>query len=392
MWIPEHRALSAPHIDPVAVWKHVALERARLNEQKRQGTGGPSLSVRTSFGFLLLMVLTQLLALRLGVDGARSTGLVLLSVILVQELPRALLGRALGRSSRILMSAAGGRTELDGAPLRGAAKLAFATVGSIANVLLAIAVTRLCKEVSGRALAPLQMLAGCQAAWGLGQACPLIPFRTGLAVARSLRPELRFVQASLSVVCVSALIALTGTSTWGNAFVPVLALVALASWRHLGDAHAESCDEQGGVAAIAQHAADLVLHDDPRRAIETAQQGLARARSSRHRSSLNKTAAWAAIALKDPIRAHLALERLPASDIDLHLVAAYLSCCNRLNDAVQLLEEARAHGHRAPETTRLLIDVFYRSGKSVAARALAETERQFLSTEDWEAIEAATAT
>lgn len=387
MWIPGQRALSTSFADPVLTWKELALECARGAAREQQAAERPFIQMRPTLGFLLLVVFTQFVAFRSEPGAALAMLFVLPSVLLVQELPRALVGRALGRSCKIVLSAAGGQTELIGAPLVGAAYLAFSAVGSLANVILAVAILLLHQRVSAGAWTPLAILAGCQAAWGLGQALPVIPFRAGLASARRMQPTLRLAHALLSVLFVSALSAVLSNTAWGFAFVPVLVLAALASWRHLADVYRESRDQQTGVTAIAQHAADHALHDDAAGAIAAAQRGLALAHSMKLRNRLNKTLAWAAIAKPDPILAHQALERLPASDLDLHLVAAYLSCCNRLDEAARLLEEARTHGHRSAETTKLAVELLYRSGKDAAARALAEADRQLLSAEDWQAID-----
>lgn len=172
---------------------------------------------------------------------------------------------------------------------------------------------------SGPAWEALATLAACHVAWGLEQALPLMPFRTGVALAHGLHPihpALRLLHAVLSVLLIGTASVVVAHSGWG--------------------------------------------------------------------------AAWAAVAKPDPVLAHQALQQLPASELDLHLVAAYLSCCNRLDEAADLLELARRHGYHAAETTKLAVDVLYRSGKAAAARALAQAERQLLSADDWRAIESAT--
>jgi hypothetical protein len=94
-----------------------------------------------------------------------------------------------------------------------------------------------------------------------------------------------------------------------------------------------------------------------------------------------------AIGKSDPFIAHRALSRLLASNLELELVAAYLSCCNRLDEAAELLEKARAHGYRSVAATKLHIELLYRAGKYTAARALAQAEREALPARDWQIIE-----
>jgi hypothetical protein len=387
--IPGHRALATPCFDAVETWKLNALERARGAAREQQAAGKHFVHVRTTLGFLLLLAVAQLLAWRLGAETAILTLLGLPSALLVQEFPRALFARLLGRSSRLLLSASGGQTELFGAPLAGAAQLAFVSVGSLANLLVAAATLLLRQKVTESAQASLAVLAGCQAAWGLGQALPLMPFRAGLAVTRRLRPVLRLAHAELSVLLLGGASALLASSAEGRVLLPVALAAVAMSLRRLAAVHLESHDECSGVAAIAQQAANHVRCDDPAAAIAAAQRGLALAHSLKWRISLNETLAWAAIGKPDPFIAHRALARLPASSLALELVAAYLSCCNRLDEAAELLEKARAHGYRAVAATRLQIEVLYRAGKYAAARALAQAERESLSAEDWQTIKRA---
>lgn len=74
---------------------------------------------------------------------------------------------------------------------------------------------------------------------------------------------------------------------------------------------------------------------------------------------------------------------------DLVEESAYLSCCNRIDEAEQLLLEARDLGHRDREATKLLIDLFFRHDNTQAALALALADERLLSTDDWKAIETA---
>jgi hypothetical protein len=57
------------------------------------------------------------------------------------------------------------------------------------------------------------------------------------------------------------------------------------------------------------------------------------------------TLAWAAIGLEDPFLAHEALSSVSRAYLDLHRVAAYLSCCTQIEEAADPLRQARAAGH-----------------------------------------------
>jgi len=95
-----------------------------------------------------------------------------------------------------------------------------------------------------------------------------------------------------------------------------------------------------------------------------------------------KVLAWGAIGTNDPFLAHTALCTLPASELDVHLVAAYLSTCNRTSEAIAELEAARALGQRAPETTKLLLDLLIRQGELERVRAVAHEDASLLSDAD----------
>jgi tetratricopeptide (TPR) repeat protein len=99
--------------------------------------------------------------------------------------------------------------------------------------------------------------------------------------------------------------------------------------------------------------------------------------------------AWAAIARRDPLSARAALAQLPFDRLDYYLLAAYLSSCNRSEEALALLQEARAIGHRDRESTRLLIDLLLQRGSASDALEIARADHDLLSPDEWQAIEAA---
>ncbi|HVZ32899.1 MAG TPA: hypothetical protein VG963_10755, partial [Polyangiaceae bacterium] len=85
MWIPEHRSLSVSCVDPVLLWKHAALEQARLAERERQRAAKRFISLQVTLGFAALGPLTQLFALQVGVPHPLAAAVVLPSMVLVQE-------------------------------------------------------------------------------------------------------------------------------------------------------------------------------------------------------------------------------------------------------------------------------------------------------------------
>ena len=109
----------------------------------------------------------------------------------------------------------------------------------------------------------------------------------------------------------------------------------------------------------------------------------------RARARLHLNLAWAAIGKVDPFQAHAALLRLPGDQLRVDLVAAYLACCNRDDEAAQLLHDARSLGQRARETTKLMIEVLVKIGASHDAAEIARTDRRLLTLADLRALERA---
>src|SRR5690242_9165858 len=117
--------------DVVEHWKR--LGRASMSPRTSTSPGTRRITVRVTLAFMLVCVATGLPG---GLEGALIAFVSLASALLAQELPRALFARALGRSSDVVVSLSAGETMISGVPLRGAAALGVATMGSLANVLI----------------------------------------------------------------------------------------------------------------------------------------------------------------------------------------------------------------------------------------------------------------
>lgn len=98
-----------------------------------------------------------------------------------------------------------------------------------------------------------------------------------------------------------------------------------------------------------------------------------RERWRERRDARARIQAWSGIESGNPFVVHEALLRMRPDSISLHLLASYLGICNRLDEAIELIEGTRGFGHRSPETTKLLADLYFRRGEHAAilsARAL----------------------
>jgi hypothetical protein len=371
--------------DPVEEWK--LLVRSGLAKGVFADPARPLLTLRVTVGFV---VLAALIGAPSGPAGSLATLVILASVLLVHELSRALVASAFGRSSNVVISASGGRTEVLGAPFRGVEAASFATIGSAANAVVAIAaigITRIGTPHEAAGL--LRALAFSHAVWAGAQLLPIIPFRAGIAIASGLSPSVRFAHAAASCVVLATAFVFVGGWMRAPLLLAVLALSAMASVNLVRDAYRESADADAHLGAIVLDAEARLSEGAPEKAAELAEEGLAVALSARERERLWKALAWAQIGRQDPFRAHGALLHLPAHAIDLHLLTAYLSCCNRVEEAAALLEEARSLGYRSPETTKLLADLLFRRGERQAVLALANSDEEPLSVDDRRAIQTA---
>jgi len=122
-----------------------------------------------------------------------------------------------------------------------------------------------------------------------------------------------------------------------------------------------------------------------------AQELLEVARSAPLQARVRRALAWAAIGQGDAALAAEALFALPPSAVDLYLLCAYLGTCGRAVQAIELLDAAREHGVRSTETTKLLVDFYYRERRFDAVSALALNAEGLLSAAELVQIEDALA-
>jgi hypothetical protein len=145
------------------------------------------------------------------------------------------------------------------------------------------------------------------------------------------------------------------------------------------------------VEKLAAQAEHLLAEGNATLAGRLAEQGLAAVLSTARRARLWMCCAWAGIAKRDPFLAHRALGELPTNVVGPHLVASYLSCCNRTDEAIELLAQARERGDRSTAAAKLLIELHFRLGNVKVVRELARSEAALLSAADRSAIETALA-
>lgn len=243
MPIPRQRPFEPDSLrtPPFEHWRLVA--RERLQDERRAHSGEPRASVRVTPGFFALVALTQLFALRFALHGAAATVIVLPSLLLVHELPRTLVLRALGRSSSTTISASGADTKIaPGLPRSGV--LSLAILGCLGNLALAGALAKLAQHVAPEVAVLTRHAAVAHAAWAALQALPLVPFRLGRYVAARLPTRLRALHAAASLACVAFLGSLLDDYALGVALFPIIVLGAVGSARALVEAAQERQEEE----------------------------------------------------------------------------------------------------------------------------------------------------
>jgi hypothetical protein len=165
-----------------------------------------------------------------------------------------------------------------------------------------------------------------------------------------------------------------------------LMLFALSASRAAYEAFKAHRDERSGVTRKSNEAHAELAAGHAVQALAISRAALEQAQSGDQRRALWTTIAWSGISQREPFLTHLALQNLPARDIDAHLLAAYLVCCNRGTEAEELLREARAAGQRSPETSKQLIELSFARGDRASVRAIASADVDLLAATDLHAI------
>lgn len=163
----------------------------------------------------------------------------------------------------------------------------------------------------------------------------------------------------------------------------VFAFGLLVDWlRGVWQAH----DAALGIEKLAIRAENLLQADDAIGAAHVARLALTRALANEYRTRLWLITAWAGVGQRDPFLTHAALRQLPAPALTVELVAAYLSTCNRTDEAVALLMAARKMCHRSRVATKQLIDLLLLRGAEREAARVAADDRDLLTSRELQAL------
>jgi hypothetical protein len=370
-------------VDPVLVLVRSVRERLSL-----AGLHKPKLRMKVTLGFVAIAAL-------MACAGSRPSPLligVLLSVALVQELPGALLARWSGRSARVSIDVLGGNTEVSEPITSPGLKLGLASIGSFFSLAVGGAHLLAASRLAHAPVAGLLSEAGqLHMVWGAVHLLPFVPFKLGTLVASQLSGRARARHAVTSLLFALALLFVSLGKLGSPLVFVALSVLIWSCCRHVLESWALAHDASLDAEKQLQSIEALTLAGDTRRAIRLAQQLRELVRSAPLRARVGCALAWAAIGEGNAPIAAEALLAIPPASVDLHLLSSYLGTSGRAPEAIRLLETARASGVRTVETTKLLVDLYYRERRLDDVATLAATSGDVLSATELSQIEAALA-
>jgi hypothetical protein len=157
----------------------------------------------------------------------------------------------------------------------------------------------------------------------------------------------------------------------------------LSNWlRRVWQAH----DAALGIEKLMARAEALLEADDPAGAARVARRALEHALLDDYRVRLWLITAWAGVGQRDPFLTHAAMLQLPMALCTIDLVSAYLTTCNRTDEALALMTEARRLGHRSRTTSKQLLDLLVMRGAAREASRVANEDRQLFASDELAAL------
>jgi len=342
--------------------------------------------VRVRIGFFLVPLLfaTQ------GTDfssAAMWIAVVFISVML-HEMGHALVARAYGARPSITLYALGGLTRYEARMSRGQNAL-ISLAGPGAGFALGLAVLLLTQRVhladAGEKLAFYLMYVNI--GWGVMNLLPVLPFDGGQLLSAALGPERALATALISAT-VGTLVAVAGMLIFKSIFVAILfgsaAVSAILEARSVYIARADARD---GFDRMLSDAKSALLSGDNRAAQALAETVTGSARTARLRNEAWTTIAWVYVADGNGQLARSALMNVkPQGDVDLYTLAAVEDAAGEADNAKDILLQARLHGLRTAEMTKLLIDLHARRDDLTAAADIAREDASLLGRDQARAV------
>ena len=353
--------------------------------------GGPphfslfGIPVRIGLGFWVMAVL---FGAQGGMQWAVVWAVVVFVSVMIHELGHALVARAFGARPSITLHALGGLTYMN-VQFSRAKNVLVSLAGPFSGFALGTAVWLATRSMALTATQErvVDMIEWVNIGWGVVNLLPVLPFDGGHVLQSILGPK-RALATALISAAVGVTVVVLGLwklhSIWiaflfGSAAASAIGQVRIA-WQ-------ASVDRREGLedllakakVALAEGRADdaYVLADDVVR----------RARTAAIRNAAWHSLAWSHVAKNEGRPAREALSHVePRTAIDVYTLAAVEDCAGEARRAEEILEQARLSGLKSAEMSKLLIDLYARSGNLVAAAELAAEDDKLLAPDDLRAV------
>lgn len=349
--------------------------------------------VRITLGFFVIAMLFGV-SFRSKLATGVAWTLVLFVSVLFHELGHALVARRFGARPSITLHGFGGLTTYaDPGGLTRARRALISLAGPFAGFLFGALVLWLTRPGFVGKLTPGQaeiraMVLLVNIGWGVLNLAPVLPFDGGHVLDAALGPKravaTRVIGAVFAVALAVAALGILRT-------VIVLPLLfGLAAWSNYQQARqlwAAGVDRRDGLEARLLEARAALGADDLDTAHRLARDVAERAQTLPVRNGAFTALAWVAISRGDGVAARAAVREVtPQWAIDPYTLAAVEDCAGDTEGARRVLEEARRHGLRAVDMTKLHIDLLARDGRVADAVALATEDADLLPVVDARAV------
>lgn len=357
----------------------------------------PSREERPHFALLGVPVHVRLgffiVPLLLSTEGTTFSSLVMwIAVVFVSvmlhEMGHALVARAYGAHPSITLYALGGLTRFENRMSRAQSaliSLAGPGAGFMLGVAVLLAAPSLHLHGAGKEFAA--NLVYVNIGWGIMNLLPVLPFDGGQLLSAVMGPKRALATAIISAT-VGLLVAVAGMALLKNVFIAILfgsaAVSAILEARTVFIARADTRD---GIDRMLAEAKTALQAGNNQSAAELAKAVADRARTARSRNEAWTTLAWVHVSNGWGTLAREALMNVkPQGDIDLYTLAAVEDAAGAPDHAKDVLLQARQLGLRTAEMTKLLIDLFARSGDLASAAEIAREDAALLGRDQARAV------
>jgi Zn-dependent protease len=319
------------------------------------------------------------------------TAIVFVSILL-HELGHAGAARAFGADPSITLHALGGLTQFEPRGMSRPQRWLVSFAGPAAGLLFGVAVYGLARwlPVSPRGSSIVRTLLHVNIGWSLINLLPVLPFDGGQMLSAFLGPRRELWTAIISGM-VGTAVAILGYFLLNNLWIAFLfGSAAFAAIRQVRSLWLAKADRDAGLEEEIAQARSAILRGEANAVSAHAARIADQARTSALKNAGLLAQAWALATLGRRVEAREMIERLAQdAPADPYLVAAVEDALGSPERARAWLEAERRQGVKRVESTKLLIDIYARSGELERAVDLAADSVDVLSETDARAVLAA---